>query len=95
MINLPKDDLKKQDILQRIAKKFEKNKEYSEKEVNKVIKSFDVDDHVLIRRELINFNYLGKDSYRDIYWVKDKRLNKDKLEIIKHNMERIKKSGFY
>jgi len=68
MITLPKDDLKKQEILQKIAKKFEKNKEYTEQEVNEIIKSFDIDDYVLFRRELVNFNYLGKDSYRGIYW---------------------------
>ena len=58
MITLPRDDLKKQEILQKIAKKFKKGKEYYEQEVNEIIKSFDVDDHTLIRRELVNFNYM-------------------------------------
>lgn len=95
MIALPRDDLKKQEILQKIAKKFEKNKVYSEQEINEVIKSFDVDDHTLIRRELVNFNYLGKDSYKGIYWLKSKVLNQDQLDKIKDNMDRIKKSNFY
>lgn len=62
MITLPKDDLEKQKILTKIAQKFEKDKEYDEQEVNKIIKSFDVDDYCLFRRELVNFNYFGKDS---------------------------------
>ena len=33
MITLPKDDLKKQEILQKIAEKFEPNKIYSELKV--------------------------------------------------------------
>lgn len=95
MITLPRDDLKKQEILQKIAKKFKRDKEYSKQEVNEIIKSFDVDDYVLFRRELVNFNYLGKDSYKGIYWLKTETLNQDQLDKIKANMNRIKKSNFY
>lgn len=49
MIALPRDDLKKQEILQKIADKFKHDKEYSEQEVNDIIKSFDADDYTLIR----------------------------------------------
>jgi hypothetical protein len=70
MLILPKNDLKKQAILQKIAKKFKKDKEYSEEEINQIIKSFGVEDFALFRRELVNFNYLGKDSYKGIYWLK-------------------------
>jgi len=95
MIILPRDDLKKQEILQKIVKTFEKDKQYPEKEVNEIIKSFDVDDHVLFRRELVNFNYLGKDSYKGMYWLKTKTPSKDQLNKIKSNMNRIKKSNLY
>ncbi len=91
MITLPRDDLKKQEILQKISTKFEKDKEYSEQEVNEIIKTFDVDDHTLFRRELVNFNYLGKDSYKGIYWLKNKVLNQVYLDKIKINMNKIKK----
>ena len=70
MLILPKNDLKKQAILQKIAKKFKKDKEYSEEEINQIIKSFGVEDFALFRRELVNFNYLGKDYYKGIYWLK-------------------------
>ena len=90
MITLPRDDLEKQEILQKIAKKFEKDKEYSESEVNEIIKSFDVDDYTLIRRELVNFGYFGKDSYRSVYWIKKFELSKEEKEKIKANQGKIK-----
>lgn len=95
MITLPRDDLKKQEILQKIAKKFEKDKEYPEQEVNEIIKSFDVDDYVLFRRELVNFNYLGKDSYKGIYWLKKDTLSKEDLDKIKSTQESMKKGNVY
>jgi len=95
MITLPRDDLKKQEILQKIAKKFEKDKKYTEQEVNEIIKSFDVDDYVLFRRELVNFNYLGKDSYKGIYWLKKDTLSKEELEKIKSTQESMQKGNVY
>ena len=91
MISLPRDDLKKQDFLTKIACKFEKNKEYTEQEVNEIIKSFDVDDYVLFRRELVNFNYFGKDSYRGVYWVKKQKLSEEELKKIGKTQSKIKK----
>ena len=90
MITLPRDDLEKQQILAHIAKTFEKEKEYQESEVNDVIKSFDVDDYVLFRRELVNFNYLGKDSYRAVYWVKTYELTNEELDNIGKTQSKIK-----
>ena len=95
MITLPKNDVKKQEILQKIAKKFEKEREYTEQEVNEIIKSFDVDDYVLIRREFINFNYLGKDSYKGVYWLKNYLLSQNQLDKINENMNKLKKSNFH
>ena len=90
MVTLPRDDLEKQKILTKIAQKFAKDKEYDESEVNEIIKSFDVDDHVLFRRELVNFNYLGKDSYRGVYWVKKHELSKEELDKIGKTQSKIK-----
>jgi len=95
MIILPRNDLKKQEILQKIARKFEKGKKYPEQEVNEIIKSFDADDYALFRRELVNFNYLGKDSYKGIYWLKKDALSKEELDKIKSNQESMKKSNMY
>ena len=90
MISLPEDDLEKQCVLAKIAQKFEKDREYDESEVNGVINSFDVDDYVLFRRELVNFNYLGKDSYRGIYWLKKHKLSKEELDKISQTQSHIK-----
>ncbi len=95
MIILPRDDLRKQDILSKIAKSFEKDKEYPEQEVNEIIKSFDVEDYALFRRELVNFNYLGKDSYRGVYWLKKDTLSQEELNKVKSNQENVKKSNLY
>ena len=90
MISLPRNDLEKQDILTKIIKKFSKDKKYTEVEVNEIIKSFDVDDYTLIRRELVNFNYFAKDSYKSLYWVKTYDLSKEELEKIEKRYKKIK-----
>jgi len=90
MVTLPCDDLEKQKILTKIAQKFAKDKEYDESEVNEIIKYFDVDDYVLFRRELVNFNYFGKDSYRGVYWVKKHELSKEELDKIGKTQSKIK-----
>ena len=89
MISLPKDDLKKQEILEDIAQKFEKEKTYNEMEVNEIINSFDVDDHVMIRRELINFGYLQRDPYKGTYWLIKSKLSEDELAKIGKNQKKI------
>jgi len=70
MIILPRNDLKKKEILKEIAKNFEKNKNYTEEQVNDILKSLNVEDHALFRRELVNFNFLGKNTEKGIYWLK-------------------------
>ena len=66
-----------------IANEFEPDREYSEPEVNDIINSFEVEDYALVRRELVNFNYLAKDSYKGIYTLKTKQLSDEQLEKIK------------
>jgi len=95
MISLPRSDLEKQKILAKIATKFVAGKTYPEQEVNEIIHSFDVDDHVLFRRELVNFNYLGKDSAKGEYWLKKKELSKEELAKIGKNQKTMEKAGIY
>jgi len=91
MLVLPKNDLAKQEILKKIANRFSFDKKYSEEEVNELIKSFDVDDFILFRRELINFGYLQRNSYEGKYWLKKKELSKKELDQINRNQREIKK----
>jgi len=91
MIRLPKNDLEKKDILKKIASGFEESKEYSEQEVDEIIKSFEVDDFILFRRELINFGYMERDPYRSVYWLKKKELSEEELNKIESNFKAIEK----
>jgi hypothetical protein len=85
---LPKDDLAKQPVLSRIAQTFEE-RVYSEDEVNDLIRELDDDDHVLIRRELVNFGYLSKDAYAGTYRVLKRSLSPQELERIGARQSRI------
>ncbi|MBW3018093.1 DUF2087 domain-containing protein [Candidatus Woesearchaeota archaeon] len=74
--NFPKNDALKQVILKKITAEFEKNKIYSEQEVNSKIKKY-FEDNVLIRRELINFGYMQRDPAKAEYWVIKYELSKE------------------
>ena len=78
---LPKDDLAKQAVLSRIAQAFE-DRIYPEIEVNELIRRLDDDDHVLIRRELVNFGYLSKDASAGTYRIAKRTLSGEELERI-------------
>lgn len=82
----PKDDREKQIILKNIIKKFHKNKEYSEQEVDKIIRNF-YNEFTLIRRELINFGYMERNPYENKYGVIKKELSDEKLERIEKLQE--------
>lgn len=89
MITLPRDDLQKQRILSMIAHRFERDKDYMDEEVNDIIKSFDVDDYILFKRELVKFNYLGKDHYKGTYWVEKFKTLTEELKKMKKNQDTI------
>jgi len=91
MIMLPKDDIEKQTILSEIASKFEKDRNYTDGQVNRILKDLETEDHVLFRRELVNFNYLGRDAYKGIFWVKTHKLTEEQLKKIGKNQSKIKK----
>lgn len=56
--------------LSRIMDKFEMSKEYSEKQVNEIIKeSICFDDIELVRRELFQYRMLGRMRDGSKYWV--------------------------
>ena len=86
----PRNDLKKQEILQKIMKDFNENKSYTEEEVGNVIRKH-FDDWALIRRELVNFGYMSRDSYKNEYRVLKKELSKDDLERLKKLNKKLSK----
>lgn len=56
-------------VLQEIAKRFDGDRTYSEKEVNQVLKPV-YDDYVTVRRYLIEYGFLDRKVDGSQYWVK-------------------------
>jgi hypothetical protein len=54
-------------ILRRIAEQFEKNKQYTEKEVNSILVDI-FEDYCTIRRYLIEYGYMGRTKDGRAYW---------------------------
>ncbi|MBY0755422.1 DUF2087 domain-containing protein [Clostridium sardiniense] len=64
-------------ILEYLITKFEYERYYSEKEVNEVIKLWsNLDDFVLLRRELFDNKFLLRESDGSKYWKNIERINK-------------------
>lgn len=56
-------------ILRRIAEQFEKDRKYSEKEVNAILKAI-YEDYATIRRYLIEYGFMGRTNDCKEYWLK-------------------------
>jgi len=69
LIRFPSKEKKKIVILQQIIKDFETGKEYTEKEVNEIIKQ-SYADFVTIRRYFIEYGFLDRTRDGSAYWVK-------------------------
>lgn len=69
LIGFPAKEKRKIIILTEIASNFKKDKEYSEKEINRIIGRI-YDDYVTIRRYLIEYGYLDRCYDGSKYWVK-------------------------
>ena len=65
----PKKRLDKEYIIKYLSEKFQPGTEYSEKEVNSIIKKHHTfNDVPLLRRELISKKYLSRIDDWSIYW---------------------------
>ena len=69
MIKFPKKEKQKLATLRVIIKQFDKEKQYSEKEINEILKSI-YDDHVTLRRYLVEYGFLDRKDDGSAYWVK-------------------------
>jgi len=65
----PIKEKRKLAILRHIAKRFELNRKYTEKEVNAILKSI-YPDYVTIRRYLIEYGFMDRMIDGSLYWVK-------------------------
>jgi len=68
LIQIPKKEKKRVVILLYISRKFQKNKYYTEKEVNEILKGV-YEDFVIIRRYLIDYKLLNRNKEGTKYWV--------------------------
>lgn len=55
-------------ILRHILKKFAASKNYTEKEVNAILKPI-YDDYVLLRRQLIEYGFMERTQDGSSYWI--------------------------
>ncbi len=65
----PAKEKKKIIILSEIIKKFSRDKKYSEKEVNEIIKKV-YDDYATIRRALVEYGFICRSDDCISYWIK-------------------------
>jgi hypothetical protein len=70
IVQIPVPLRKKTAVLAYLAEKFEENKMYSEKEVNKIIDCWHTfGDYFILRRLLVDYNFLGRKPDGTAYWV--------------------------
>lgn len=67
--DFPTKEKRKIAVLRNIVKRFEVGKQYTEKEVNEILKKV-YDDYVLLRRYLIEYGFLDRHNDGSAYWVK-------------------------
>ena len=69
IIHWPKKPSEKEIVIQFLSNKFEYDKKYSEKEVNKIIDKFHLfNDIALLRRELVSRKFLSRKDDGSEYW---------------------------
>ncbi|ADL53818.1 DUF2087 domain-containing protein [Clostridium cellulovorans] len=68
--NYPAKAKKKIIVLREIAKNFVRGKAYTEKEVNKILERI-YEDHVTIRRALIEYGFIERANDCSRYWLKE------------------------
>ena len=66
---LPGKEKKKLVVLQYVMERFETSRNYTEKEVNEIIRTI-VDDYVTVRRYLIEYGFMDRKRDGSAYWVK-------------------------
>jgi len=70
--SFPAKQKMKMEALFYLAEKFEPGKQYTEKEVNEILKEWNTfGDHVTLRRELYNNRFLGRSADGRQYWLED------------------------
>jgi DNA-binding transcriptional ArsR family regulator len=66
LTSIPTGDKRKLIILDELARRFEPNRTYTEREVNAIIKELYERDYTSLRRMLVDYYFLNRD--RSVYW---------------------------
>ena len=69
LIDFPAKEKRKIIILSKISQNFKEGMDYTEKEVNRILKRI-YEDYVLIRRYLIEYGYMDRSKDCSKYWIK-------------------------
>ena len=67
--SLPQKEKKRIVIIRYIARQFEIDKQYTEKEVNAILLRF-YDDYAILRRYLIEYGFMDRNADGSAYWLK-------------------------
>lgn len=67
LLAIPTGDQRKLVILDLVARRFDAERTYTEREVNEVLKDFYAYDYVTLRRLLVDFHFLNRAE--GVYWV--------------------------
>lgn len=70
MKEFPAKEKKKLVVLRRLGALFAPKREYTEKEVNRLLERV-CDDYVTIRRALIEYGFLDRKNDGSCYWVRE------------------------
>ena len=78
---LPQKVMIKKEVLAYLALKFEFDIDYTEKEVNEIIKTWHTfNDYFLLRRELIDYRFISRTTDGSRYWKDSKYMKQNKIE---------------
>ena len=70
LVNFPSKPNEQQEVYRIMSNWFEKNKKYSEPEINEIIKSkIETRDHATFRRDLVDNHFLNRGGDGKEYWV--------------------------
>lgn len=86
MIELPKDSIEKQRVLQKVALALEKNINYSDEQMNNIIETARIDNPNLVKQELVRFEYVRKDG--NGYWLLKDNLSREEVDKLKAEQEK-------
>ncbi|WP_270279480.1 DUF2087 domain-containing protein [Vagococcus bubulae] len=66
LMTIPRKTKDKLLLFEKLSEKFEQDTDYTEKEINDVLKNY-YDDFAILRRFLVDNDYLVRDDYGTVY----------------------------